>query len=91
MSRRFLHRDLDDVTVQCVKRGDKVIASAPSNIAVDNLVERLHRERVKVVRIGHPARLLDSVKHLRFASFHIPCLSVSWFTFMSVDFSPLHT
>ena len=37
------------------------MACAPSNIAVDNLVERLAASRVKVVRLGHPARLVSSV------------------------------
>lgn len=40
-----------------------MLACAPSNIAVDNLVERLVANGVKVVRIGHPARLLDSIRN----------------------------
>ena len=41
----------------------KVLACAPSNIAVDNMVERLFisNPKLKIVRIGHPARLLDTV------------------------------
>jgi len=46
---------------QAVTRGERVVACAPSNVAVDNLVERLARSGVKVVRLGHPARLLPSV------------------------------
>ncbi|GBG66020.1 hypothetical protein CBR_g55000 [Chara braunii] len=46
-----------EVITQEVKRGSKVLACAASNIAVDNLVERLVQNRVKVVRMGHPARL----------------------------------
>lgn len=44
----------------------KVLACAPSNIAVDNMIERIHAEnpKLKIVRIGHPARLLESVQHL---------------------------
>jgi superfamily I DNA and/or RNA helicase len=39
------------------------MACAPSNIAVDNMIERLavSDPSLKIVRIGHPARLLDSV------------------------------
>ncbi|MFO1054453.1 MAG: IGHMBP2 family helicase [Planctomycetota bacterium] len=47
---------------QAVARGDKVLACAPSNIAVDNLVERLAAAQVRVVRLGHPARILPSVR-----------------------------
>ncbi|GBG66021.1 hypothetical protein CBR_g55000 [Chara braunii] len=50
-----------EVITQEVKRGSKVLACAASNIAVDNLVERLVQNRVKVVRMGHPARLLPQV------------------------------
>ena len=41
----------------------KVLACAPSNIAVDNIIERLSESdpKLKIVRIGHPARLLESV------------------------------
>ena len=40
------------------------MACAPSNIAVDNIIERLHEADpgLKIVRIGHPARLLASVQ-----------------------------
>ncbi len=44
-----------------VERGDRVIACAPSNVAVDNLLERLPSQSLKLVRCGHPARLLPSV------------------------------
>ncbi len=48
----------------CVLQKSKVMACAPSNIAVDNIIERLHEAdpRLKIVRIGHPARLLASVQ-----------------------------
>ena len=33
----------------------------PSNISVDNIVERLAPHKIPIVRLGHPARLLPSV------------------------------
>ena len=39
-----------------------MLACAPSNIAVDNLVERLVNNKHKVVRIGHPARVLPHIQ-----------------------------
>ncbi|KAK9813817.1 hypothetical protein WJX73_000065 [Symbiochloris irregularis] len=52
-----------ELTLQEVARGSKVLAVAASNIAVDNLVERLGAQlpRGQVVRPGHPARLHPSV------------------------------
>jgi len=40
------------------------MACAPSNIAVDNIIERLHESnpKLRIVRIGHPARLLENVQ-----------------------------
>ena len=42
----------------------KVMACAPSNIAVDNIIEKLHENapKLNIVRIGHPARLMESVQ-----------------------------
>ncbi|KAK8628722.1 hypothetical protein V6N13_009305 [Hibiscus sabdariffa] len=50
-----------EIILQEVKRGSKILACAASNIAVDNIVERLATHRVKLVRLGHPARLLPQV------------------------------
>ncbi|RLN17761.1 uncharacterized protein C2845_PM02G08280 [Panicum miliaceum] len=50
-----------EIVLQEVKRGSKILACAASNIAVDNIVERLARYRTKLVRLGHPARLLPQV------------------------------
>ncbi|CAL9248836.1 unnamed protein product [Arabidopsis halleri] len=50
-----------EIVLQEVKRGSKILACAASNIAVDNIVERLVPHKVKLVRVGHPARLLPQV------------------------------
>lgn len=38
-----------------------MLVCGPSNISVDNIVERLAPHKVPIVRLGHPARLLPSV------------------------------
>ncbi|ROT35267.1 hypothetical protein SODALDRAFT_337327 [Sodiomyces alkalinus F11] len=52
---------LVELILQLVKRGLRVLVCGPSNISVDNLVERLAPHKVPLVRLGHPARLLPSV------------------------------
>ena len=47
---------------QSVLRGEKVLACAPSNTGVDNLLEKLVANRLRVVRIGHPARVQEELQ-----------------------------
>ncbi|NJE11167.1 IGHMBP2 family helicase [Thermococcus sp. MAR1] len=54
-------RTLAELIRQEVERGNKVLATAESNVAVDNLVERLANSGLKVVRIGHPSRVSRSL------------------------------
>lgn len=47
---------------QMAARGQKVLAVAPSNLAVDNLLEKLLAAGVKAIRLGHPARVLPELR-----------------------------
>jgi predicted DNA helicase len=53
-------RTLAEVVLQLVKRGERVLVCAESNVAVDNLVEKL-REKARVVRLGHPSRVAKNL------------------------------
>lgn len=44
-----------------IQAGEKVLACAPSNTAVDNLCEALANAGENVIRLGHPARIADSL------------------------------
>lgn len=54
---------LIELILQFLKQGQRVLVCGPSNISVDNIVERLAltAPNVPIVRLGHPARLLPSV------------------------------
>ncbi len=47
---------------QAVRRGETVLACGPSNMAVDNLFERLLRHGERAVRLGHPARVMPELR-----------------------------
>ncbi|MCA9122309.1 MAG: AAA family ATPase [Planctomycetaceae bacterium] len=51
-----------EVIRRAVARGDKVLACAPSNMAVDNLFEKLLTIGARVVRLGHPARVMPELR-----------------------------
>ncbi|NXS89588.1 SMBP2 protein, partial [Erpornis zantholeuca] len=53
---------LVEIILQAVQQGLKVLCCAPSNVAVDNLVERLAGGRARLLRLGHPARLLQHIQ-----------------------------
>ncbi|QDS98461.1 AAA domain-containing protein [Adhaeretor mobilis] len=50
---------LAEVILQAVRNGERILACAPSNTAVDNLLERLVTQLPSVIRVGHPARVLE--------------------------------
>ena len=83
---------LSEVVCESVRRGERVLLCGPSNLSVDNAIERIkkrerereremeremdgererERERtskaMRIVRIGHPARILASTKHVETA------------------------
>ncbi|KAM9278212.1 DNA-binding protein SMUBP-2 isoform 1-T1 [Morus bassanus] len=53
---------LVEIILQAVQQGLKVLCCAPSNVAVDNLVERLAGYKARILRLGHPARLLETIQ-----------------------------
>ncbi|QDS76010.1 hypothetical protein FKW77_004806 [Venturia effusa] len=52
---------LIELILQFLKQGLRLLVCGPSNISVDNIVERLAPHKVPIIRLGHPARLLPSV------------------------------
>lgn len=52
-----------ELVLQFLKQDQRVLVCGPSNISVDNIVERLAASSpaTSIVRMGHPARLLPSV------------------------------
>jgi len=47
---------------RAIRRGEKVLACAPSNLAVDNIFERLLVAGERAVRLGHPARVMADLR-----------------------------
>lgn len=52
---------LIELILQLLRQNQRLLVCGPSNISVDNIVERLAPHKVPMVRLGHPARLLPNV------------------------------
>ncbi|KAF2838234.1 DNA helicase [Patellaria atrata CBS 101060] len=52
---------LIELILQILQRKLRLLVCGPSNISVDNIIERLAPHKVPMIRLGHPARLLPSV------------------------------
>ena len=55
-------RTVVELIRRAIRRGERVLACAPSNLAVDNMLERLLAAGEKAVRLGHPARVLPELR-----------------------------
>jgi superfamily I DNA and/or RNA helicase len=53
---------LVEVIREAVRRGERVLACAPSNLAVDNLLEKLLASGANAIRLGHPARVSEPLR-----------------------------
>jgi ATP-dependent RNA/DNA helicase IGHMBP2 len=53
---------LVEAILQTLQQENKLLVTAPSNLAVDLLVEKLVENQVRVIRIGHPVRVSESVQ-----------------------------
>lgn len=52
---------LKEIIALSVQRGERVLVTAPTNAAVDNMVEKLSNTGLNIVRVGNPARISGSV------------------------------
>ncbi|KAK4765052.1 hypothetical protein SAY86_026142 [Trapa natans] len=52
---------LKELIARAVQQGEKVLVTAPTNAAVDNMVEKLSDIGLDIVRVGNPARISASV------------------------------
>ena len=51
-----------EVVRQAIRQGGRVLVCAPSNLGVDNVLERLIVAGENAVRLGHPARVLPALR-----------------------------
>lgn len=52
---------LKELILLAVNQGERVLVTAPTNAAVDNMVEKLSNIGVNIVRVGNPARISPAV------------------------------
>ncbi|XP_072963021.1 DNA polymerase alpha-associated DNA helicase A [Typha angustifolia] len=52
---------LKERIILAIKQGERVLVTAPTNAAVDNMVERLSDTGLNIVRVGNPARISSTV------------------------------
>ncbi|KDP39578.1 hypothetical protein JCGZ_02598 [Jatropha curcas] len=52
---------LKELIVRAVDQGERVLVTAPTNAAVDNMVEKLSTIGLDIVRVGNPARISSAV------------------------------
>jgi superfamily I DNA and/or RNA helicase len=51
---------LVEIAVQCARAGERILATAASNAAVDHLLELCLERGLRALRVGHPARVLPN-------------------------------
>ncbi|KAF2288082.1 hypothetical protein GH714_004319 [Hevea brasiliensis] len=52
---------LKEIILRAVQQGERVLVTAPTNAAVDNMVEKLSNIGLDIVRVGNPARISSAV------------------------------
>ncbi|KAJ0835867.1 putative hydrolase [Helianthus annuus] len=68
---------LKEIITRAVEQGERVLVTAPTNAAVDNMVEKLSNVGINIVRFGNPARIspvvvsksLVEIVNIKLASF----------------------
>ncbi|KAJ7949923.1 DNA-binding protein SMUBP-2-like [Quillaja saponaria] len=52
---------LKELIIRAVQQGERVLVTAPTNAAIDNMVEKLSDVGINIVRVGNPARISKTV------------------------------
>ncbi|KAI7733147.1 hypothetical protein M8C21_013300, partial [Ambrosia artemisiifolia] len=68
---------LKEIIIRAVEQGERVLVTAPTNAAVDNMVEKLSDVGINIVRFGNPSRIspvvvsksLVEIVNIKLASF----------------------